>query len=314
MLLLLQIPLYHTEDAARNTDSTRLICSQKETAMYQKTGYLDEQFRLFYLADQTPRKFSYHYHDFDKVILFFQGLVQYEIEGKSYALQPFDIVLVRRGQVHRPIIENTALYERIIAYLSPSFFSTYDKEGCDLSAIFTQSASPVLRQPQEVGSIYGASCRLRQAWISQGRGAALLQRTIFLEFLIHLARSMEEHHIGYVKTGRQNEKIQSVLAYINNHLTEDLSVPAISRRFYISTDYLMHLFKDETGYSLGAYITTKRLLLARQFIQDGTPVTTACYDCGFKTYSSFYRAWKHLFHNPPGKGLQHHLLPSEILD
>lgn len=34
----------------------------------QKTGYLKEDFRLFHIKDQTEREFSWHYHDFHKIV------------------------------------------------------------------------------------------------------------------------------------------------------------------------------------------------------------------------------------------------------
>ena len=39
----------------------------------EKTGYLEQDFRLFHIKDQTKREFSYHYHDFHKVIIFLSG-------------------------------------------------------------------------------------------------------------------------------------------------------------------------------------------------------------------------------------------------
>lgn len=36
----------------------------------EKTGYLKEEFRLFHINDRTDREFSYHYHDFHKIIVF----------------------------------------------------------------------------------------------------------------------------------------------------------------------------------------------------------------------------------------------------
>ena len=36
----------------------------------EKTGYLKEDFRLFHINDQTKKDFSYHYHDFHKIIVF----------------------------------------------------------------------------------------------------------------------------------------------------------------------------------------------------------------------------------------------------
>ena len=60
----------------------------------EKTGYLEQDFRLFHIKDQTKREFSYHYHDFHKVIIFLSGKAAYHIEGKSYYLKPWDILLV----------------------------------------------------------------------------------------------------------------------------------------------------------------------------------------------------------------------------
>lgn len=271
--------------------------------MYKKTGYLAEDLRLFHLCDKAERHFLCHYHDFDKITLFLQGEAAYEIEGKQYALQPFDIVLVRAGQLHRPLVSGAAPYERVIAYMSPHFFTGYAAAGYDLNAVFAEAAAPVLRQGPEIGSLYGASCRLRQAWTDTGEYSPLLQQTVFLEFLIHLARAVKDKKIGFIKTGKENEKIREIITYIHSHLTDTLSVSAVAAAFYISNDYLMHLFKETTGYTLNKYITLKRLLLAKRLMAEGLPLTTVCYDSGFRNYSTFYRAWKETFRQSPRQGL-----------
>ena len=61
----------------------------------------------------------------------------------------------------------------------------------------------------------------------------------------------------------------------------------------------MHTFKKETGCTIGSYITTKRLLLARDMIRDGSSVSAACDACGFGSYSSFIRAYRKQFHSTP---------------
>ena len=80
----------------------------------EKTGYLNEQFRLFHLKDQTRKEFSYHYHDFHKVVIFISGKAAYHIEGKAYQLKPWDILLVNRHAIHRPEIDPSVPYERFI--------------------------------------------------------------------------------------------------------------------------------------------------------------------------------------------------------
>ena len=267
--------------------------------MAVKSGYLTDPLKLFYVADQRAWECPFHYHDFDKVVIFLQGQVTYDIEGNSYALQPYDVVAVPAGQMHRPVVGSRQLYERIIAYISPEYVEAYRKRQCDMSIIF-RAPSPILRQPREADSLYDVIGRLRHVCRADvPEDNTVLKETLFLEFLIYLSRAVRNKRVGCVKTGRQNEKIQAVLSYIQLHLTGDLSIPAIAEQFCISTDYLMHLFKGETGYSLGYYITIKRLLLARRLMQEGRPLTEVCYDSGFKQYSTFYRAWKKYYGTSP---------------
>ena len=61
----------------------------------------------------------------------------------------------------------------------------------------------------------------------------------------------------------------------------------------------MHLFKAETGYSIGAYINEKRLLLAKSLIQNGMSATEACYESGFRDYSTFCRAFRKKYQTTP---------------
>ena len=66
MLYLLQKVLY----------TVYSICAPKKgyaMAEYEKQGYLNQDFRLFHLTDEKQRDFSYHYHDFSKIVIFIRG-------------------------------------------------------------------------------------------------------------------------------------------------------------------------------------------------------------------------------------------------
>lgn len=51
--------------------------------IYQKSGYLNSPFRLFYLEDLPGREYTYHYHDFHKLLIFLNGTVSYRVEGRE---------------------------------------------------------------------------------------------------------------------------------------------------------------------------------------------------------------------------------------
>ncbi|WP_306537677.1 AraC family transcriptional regulator [Megasphaera sp.] len=271
--------------------------------MAQKTGYLSGNLKLFHLVDKRQWTCPYHYHDFDKITLFFQGHVSYDVEGTAYDLKPFDIVVIPAGKIHRPSVTGDTPYERIIAYISPAYLKTYEQRGCPVGQLFSDSASPILRQPQEADSLYNVSCRLRRAWSYTGPEGNILQEALFSEFLIHLWMAMKTQKIGFVKKKQQHQKIAHIVDYLENNLTDDLSIPALAKRFYMSPDYLMHLFKSETGMTAGSYITARRLQKARRLMQEGRALTELCYECGFTNYSTFYRAWKKRYHTSPKEGL-----------
>ena len=98
---------------------------------------------------------------------------------------------------------------------------------------------------------------------------------------------------------KYDKQIEKILKYINNNLCTDLSIEFLSQKFYISKYYLMHKFKKETGYTLHNYVMQKRLLIAKDLIKSGEPITKTYIQCGFNDYSCFLRSFKNIFHKSP---------------
>lgn len=270
-----------------------------------KTGYLTEDFQLFHLADPILSEISPHYHDFCKVLILLKGSIGYTIEGRTYQLLPGDIVLIDRGQIHCPHPEGHASYDRIILYLSAPFLEEVSPHA-PLNRCFQQACyrhSSVFR-PQEADrqllfsllSRLEDSIRKKEAYAS-----ALYSRLLLLEFLICLNRVALDQHAYYLHTGALNYQVSGLIAYINSHLDENLSIHALSRQCSLSPYRMMHLFKEETGCTIGSYITQKRLSLARELMASGLNATEACFGCGFSSYSAFLRSYKQQFGETPRK-------------
>lgn len=271
--------------------------------IYGKKGYLNSEFRLFHLTDKETREISTHYHDFDKITIFLKGKVSYIIEGKSYELKPYDIVLVKHSDMHRLIIDNSQVYDRIIVYISPNFTNAYKTDDYDLNFCFQKAQaerSNVLRIPSlEKSSLFSSIVRLERSFSDSGYAAGLYRQVLFLEFMVHLNRAAVKDRLEFLDT-KNYSKVTEILQYINDNLTENLSIGHIADTFFISRYYMMRQFKQETGYTLGNYISRKRLLLAKELILSGVTPAQACFDCGYKDYSTFSRAYRRLFSESPG--------------
>ncbi|MBA4699053.1 MAG: helix-turn-helix transcriptional regulator [Ruminococcus sp.] len=275
---------------------------------YNKRGYLNSDFRIFHLRDNLSKEFEFHYHDFLKVTIFIKGKVQYHVEGKSYELEPYDIVLVNRNDIHRIRVDNALPYERIIVYISPSFIEDYQTSEYDLGYCFKKAKkehSNVLRiHSLEKSSLFKITNRLERSFEDNEYASSLYRKILFLEFMIQLNRAAIKNRVEFLDTELYNTKIVDIMHYINNHLTDSLDIDTLAKEFFISKYYMMRLFKAETGYTIGNYITYRRLLLARELISEGLPITQACFASGFGDYSTFSRAYKSEFSESPRSLLQ----------
>lgn len=270
---------------------------------YRKKGYLNSEFRLFHLTDRETHEVEYHFHDFDKITIFIKGKVSYMIEGKSYELRPYDIVLVKHNDIHRLSVDNTQIYERIIVYISPGFMNDYKTDSYDLSYCFQKAEkehSNVLRIPSlEKSSLFHSITRLEKSFSDESYAAELYRQVLFLEFMIHLNRAALKNRLEFIDTDNRNSRMTALLRYINDNLSGNLDIDTLADTFYISKYYLMRQFKQETGYTIGSYITQKRLLLAKELILSGLSGKEACFSCGYKDYSTFSRAYRGLFNESP---------------
>lgn len=268
---------------------------------YVQRGYLHEDFRLFHLRGAMEESVDWHYHTFHKIIEFLGGESGYGVEGKQYLLQPGDLVLVPQGCIHRPEAEPNAPYERRILYLSPEFLRRAGG-SCDLAACFDRAREEFRFVVHPADGTGGAQlAALEHAEREDAFGRELLAQSLLFQFLIGLNRAMADDLLQYAKPAAYDRKIESILRYLSEHLTEPVSIDDLAARFFVSKYHMMRQFRAQTGYTIHGYLTGKRLMRARAMIADGTPVLQASEESGFGDYSAFLRAYRKQFGAAPNQ-------------
>lgn len=270
----------------------------------KKCGYLNNNFKLFHLKDKKNIDFEFHYHDFNKIIIFISGNVTYLIEGKAYYLKPWDILLVNNHDVHKALIDPKATYERIIIWINSDFIEKNMFDECDLTTCFKTDKKRSFNLTRVDSKIQNTLRylinNLECAVNSNEFGSNLLSTSLFFQFLIYLNRiHINNNYIFDKKSLKYDKQITEILNYINLNLSKNLSIDLVSKKFFISKYYLMHKFKKETGYTLHNYILQKRIFKSRELINEGYPITKAALACGFNDYSNFLRAYKKIFNASP---------------
>jgi AraC-like DNA-binding protein/mannose-6-phosphate isomerase-like protein (cupin superfamily) len=263
-------------------------------------------FEYFHYAEKLPIEVEYHNHDFYEVFFLISGRVSYIIEGKAYILKPGDIVLINNNELHKPVIEPGCPYERVVIWINPDFIKRKIIDGTNLFMCFENTSKNkfnLLRLDSEMLSIIKhIVMKLDKVYFNVNFGSGILKELYLTELIVYLNRAylencdedMEEDII-------YDPKVNEIILYINQNLSADLSLEALSARFYTSKYHLLREFKKHTGYTLHNYIHQKRLIAAKAHLRAGLRVTDVCQLCGFGDYSNFIRSFRKSYKVSPKK-------------
>lgn len=260
-------------------------------------SYRDTQIYAHHSIDQHPDTEQYvlHSHEWMEILYCIRGSGSYLVEGVQYPLEPQDIFVIRPGELHKLTVDPDTPYERIAFHFAPDALESLDPEH-NLLRPFTDRGLGIhnrytLAEDSE-GLLRAAFEDFTFKEVPQVRLNLLARLLLFLTRLDGQFQ-LQIRHIS------SPEVPNELIAYVNKHLFEDLSLQSISEDLHLSRSQVSRSFQQATGTSIWKYVTIKRLLAARAMIQRGEAANRACTACGFSEYSSFYRAYRSYFGHSP---------------
>ena len=249
----------------------------------------------------NTERFEVHCHGTYELIYILQGEGKHVIEGVEYQLHPHTLFLMRPYEYHYICPARNRAYERVVLYFDETALPASVKE------------SPLLRESGghcfSVGTIgnpiraafdalRGIAALSQNGTSSTPESEALLRATI-AQIVLLLTREKPRAPIS-----DESGIVHRVIDYLNNHLSEDISLEEIAKEFFVSKYHLCRIFHSQTGASILNYFTTKRIALAQQMIANGERATTVSLRLGFRDYSTFYRSYRKQIGQSPVRKLK----------
>lgn len=256
---------------------------------------LSNDYEIFHYLNTNLTGVSLHHHDFYECYLFISGDITYNIEGKTYYLEPGDIVLINSRELHQVIVGNKdTVYERIVLWMDRSFLKSLSSKETDLTLCFeSPKKKNVLRTDFEtqknIRIILNKVLSLQEY---KGIGYELLYKAYITELMINLNNIAFREEVRLSIDIKKSNLIDGIIDYINSHIEEDITVDELSGYFYLSKFHLSREFKKHTGITIHKYIVKKKLIQAKELILEQIPVMDIYKQCGFGDYSNFFRAFK----------------------
>lgn len=249
----------------------------------------------------TQFQFPLHFHDQYEIFLFLEGDAKYIVEEKSYTLEPGDIIIIRKHEMHRIFHNSSARYQRCVLMVAPEFFHMY---GCPEYESQFQKAAPgtdnkIAAELVRSSGLYDAFIRYRKyADDSDVTPTSPILISIIIEILYLINKIT-----GFSTADLTNSPIKDIILYLNNRFADDISLDMLAEKFYLSKYYLCRTFRKATGLTVHEYICRKRLAMVRELCTDGRSLNEAALMAGFRDYSCFYRAYVKEFGTSPRKDL-----------
>ncbi|SMG55700.1 response regulator [Paenibacillus aquistagni] len=99
-----------------------------------------------------------------------------------------------------------------------------------------------------------------------------------------------------------NETFRTILIYVNQHFTEDISIQSLSQQFYTNPSYISQLFKKELGETFTAYTARLRMTYACELLgSTDLMVGEIAERSGYMDYFYFTKMFKKLMGKTPSQ-------------
>jgi AraC-like DNA-binding protein len=90
-------------------------------------------------------------------------------------------------------------------------------------------------------------------------------------------------------------RLKRVLAYIDSHLDQNITLAELARNSKLSLYYFATLFRRSTGFSPHRYILHRRVIRARELLRNTSlSVLDVSLDLGFQHQNNFARAFRRI--------------------
>ena len=265
------------------TGNTKTEPQQEYSSFYQ-----DQEMTCRYAETHQDVSFSdsrinLHSHDFYEFLFCHSASdVEYLVGAERYRLQKGDVVLIPPGVSHRPLLPEYMAepYRRDVLWIHPDLIDQLELLVSPQERMNAQE-SRLLRTAgtrwEFLGELFHHGVREFEGQ-EPGWEEIVLGNT--LQILVYLRRAVRDRTAAPLKAEKP-ELLDQVLAYIEEHLSEKITLEDIAKHFWVSQSTISQTFRNKLGVSFYRCVTQRRLIAAKNLIIEGTPLESVGRKVGF---------------------------------
>lgn len=281
-----------------------MIIELKENIPHGTKEYPYDQYYIRNVR-RHPFQFPVHWHDELEIIYIRHGILHVCIEGHDYVGHDGSIFLVNPRELHFMGSDDISVaYYTLLFPLEFISFQTMDDLETNLLMPLRSGQLQLAREISDPALSQSLRMLLEQViQLNQKPGSLHCQIETRL-LLLKALTLMLEHNLLLTPSlsGNQVNLQREMLAYIQEHFTEKISLKILSEQFHLSEKYLSRYFKEHFKLTFSEYTNHLRLTCAKGLLENTKlPVTEISLCAGFPNVSYFIRMFKRQYGTSPLK-------------
>ncbi|MBE5930601.1 MAG: helix-turn-helix domain-containing protein [Lachnospiraceae bacterium] len=246
---------------------------------------------------------AFHRHEGYELYLFLQGNVNCYVEQQCFHMERGDLLVIRPGQYHRPVMLDQSNYERITLNFQETLLQKLSTRQTDLASSFRGPSKDnvclIRLSAQQLQHYLSLISKIEPLLTSDEFGADLLVQSYLTRLFVFINQVLRT--AGKPTSNIMPKLIRDLLRYIDTHLSESITLETLEREFYLNGTYISRQFKKHTGLTLRNYIPERRISYACTLLTSDLSITEVCLRCGFSDYANFIRTFTKTMGISPGK-------------
>ncbi|MEK3884028.1 helix-turn-helix domain-containing protein [Paenibacillus sp. PL2-23] len=242
-----------------------------------------------------------HFHDTFEIYYLMSGMREFFLQDRTLTISEGDIVIIAPNVLHRTTNTEKPQHERFIVNLHERYFSADGTHRETLQPLFERDYLIVNGSLRDRLSMDTITRQMLLEMRERQPGFELFAQALAVQLLIACCRqARQETEKQPSSPSRMHDQMSEIVRYINGHYMEELSLPLLADKFYISPYYLSRSFKAATGFAFTEYVSSVRIKEAKKLLE-GTSlkVNVIARRVGFGSVTHFGRVFKELTGNHP---------------
>lgn len=236
-----------------------------------------------------------HWHTHYEILLIYRGTARVLLGGRTYVCRPPCVILYRPFTLHGMAVSADGIYERSMVNIGIREAALFSEKLLSFSFLGNMPLLivPLEReQERELDVLYKAVFACREHF-SETR--------LYMALMIHfIRRTAEQKNLLTGSTGHR-PYISDVLQYVSENLGEPLRLEDVASRFDVGRTKLNEDLRRVTGMTFKQYLTSLRLVRAKEMLEEGVSVAKTAMECGYSSESNFIRTYRCQMGYTPGR-------------